>query len=119
MRFAAVIALLLGASAAQAADRATLIQCQRDLGYGAAPLKIHTDYNSYAKGVDYDIRVVPHGLITAAAAAEINACAAVGGYTRAAPVPVPVATVAVPAPSVLCPPDAPTLYRGTLYCPKR
>lgn len=102
------------------AQRTAIIQCQRDLGYGAAEIRVSTGYASDAKGASYDLRVLPGEYITAAAAAEINHCAEsrlTSLYRQ--PVPVLQKRVHVAPVGYGCVPDAPVLYRGTLYCPKR
>ncbi|KMK66359.1 hypothetical protein [Puniceibacterium sp. IMCC21224] len=129
MSSAIVVAVALSGGAALAQSdydvasisqqRAMLVQCQKDLGYGAAGLTIGTDFGSGAKRSVQRLRVVPNAQISPAAASEINQCAesSVIGTSYGQPAPkvrrkVPMVTVDL----VGCTPDAPALYRGTLYC---
>ncbi len=104
------------------AQREAIVQCQRDLGYGAAEIRIGKAHASGAKGTSHDLLVLPGGYITPAAAREINDCAAARLSARYhQPAPQPVLRRAVPVAPVTygCPPGAPVMYRGTLYCPRQ
>lgn len=102
-------------------QRAILIQCQQDLGYGAAGLTIRTSYASNTiKGGTYALQVTPNAQISPAAATEINTCARTSAaavvYGQTAPAPRQVRAAPVVQRAANCPPGAPVLYRGTLYC---
>ncbi len=100
--------------------RAVILQCRKDLGYGAAQIRITTGFEK-ASGAGAVPRVLPAGYITPVAAAEINACAQsrlAAHHVRPAPVAVIRRTAPVAPVAYGCPPDAPFLYRGTLYCPQ-
>ncbi|MFZ5964018.1 hypothetical protein ACOXXX_13795 [Thalassococcus sp. BH17M4-6] len=104
------------ATAAQ--QQAIIVQCQQDLGYGAAGLSLGHG-GSGAKGSAEVLMAVPNAQISPAAANEINACArsSAAAVVYAAPAPrhKPAPRAHVVA-TYGCPPDAPVMYRGTMYC---
>lgn len=92
-------------------QRSALVACKYDRRIGGWP-KFKATYVEKPSGGQTFLRILPHGNVTPAVAAEINACAdrKLGRPTQ------PVTTPRAERKLGRCPAHAPVLYGGTTYC---